>query len=512
MSVTRLDPRLDPPAWDPEVDDQALRTKVRLLTVANIAVSVWYFAWLLRPANAGHPGLYGVLVLAELFNLAQAVGFWWTCAHQRVRGHLPPPPNARVDVFIPVYNEPIAIVEPTVAAAVSLRGAAVRVYLLDDGPNPQMRALAVRYGANYMARLGHAGAKAGNINRALVRTTGEYVAVFDADHVADAGFFEQTLGHFADEQVAFVQTPQYYANGRGGGVASASWAQQALFFGAIARGKDGLGAMFCCGTNVVFRRLAIESVGGFPEESVTEDFQLSIRLHERGWKSVYVSKVLARGLAPEDMASYVRQQQRWACGCLAALPAAVHAALPWQLKLQYVLSSMFFLSGWTLMIYMLLPVIAILSGASPVDVETADQFLMHFGPYWSLALLNVTVAGGGSYTFSAFTLLSVNFWVYVFASLKVALRRPGGFVVTPKAGTDKRQPRAVAPALVAIAVLTGTTVYGVTSHPSPALLNNAAFALLHISVLAVGVWPALQRGRQARTELPTKETVRKTIA
>jgi cellulose synthase (UDP-forming) len=425
---------------------------------------------------------------------------------------MPPPLNAQVDVFIPVYNEHVAVVEPAIAAATSLRGASVRVYLLDDGSSPQMRALADRYAVTYMARPNNAGAKAGNINHALARTNGEYVAVFDCDHVADERFLEQTLGHFADERVAFVQTPQYYANGRDGGVASASWAQQALFFGAIARGKDGLGAMFCCGTNVVLRRAALESVGGFPEESITEDFRLSIRLHERGWRSVYVSTVLARGLGPEDMASYVSQQQRWARGCLSALPAAVRARLPWQLKLQYVLSSMFFLSGWTLVVYMSLPVIAVLTGVLPVDVETTDAFLLHFGPYWSLALLNVAVAGGGSYTFSAFTLLSANFWIHVSALVNVALRCSGGFVVTPKVGSDERQPRVVAPALVTIAVLTGSTIYGMASHRSPVLLSNAAFAFAHISVLAAGVRPALRRGRQARIELPAKETFRETAA
>ena len=98
--------------------------------------------------------------------------------------------------------------------------------------------------------------------------------------------------------------------------------------GPSARGKDGLGAVFCCGTNVLFRREAFESVGGFPTNSLTEDFELSIVLHERGWRSAYVPDVLARGLGPEDTAAYVSQQQRWARGCLSGLPRALRARLP----------------------------------------------------------------------------------------------------------------------------------------------------------------------------------------
>ena len=145
--------------------------------------------------------------------------------------------------------------------------------------------------------------------------------MFDSDHVADPTFLEATLGYMDDPKVAFVQTPQYYANGDSSRIAAASWAQQALFFGAIARGKDGLDAVFCCGTNVLFRREAFESVGGFPTNSLTEDYELSIWLHEKGWKSVYVPDVLSRGLGPEDMASYVSQQQRWARGCLSGSAA-----------------------------------------------------------------------------------------------------------------------------------------------------------------------------------------------
>ena len=233
-----------------------------------------------------------------------------------------------MDVFVPVYKEPVDIVDLTVAAAAGLRGAEVRVWVLDDGNDDEMRDLAARHGVGYIRRDEHTGAKAGNINNALALTNAPFIAVFDSDHVADPTFLEGTLGHMEDPAVAFVQTPQYYANTEGNRIASASWAQQALFFGAIARGKDGLDAVFCCGTNVLFRREAFESVGGFPTNSLTEDFELSIRLHEKGWKSVYVPEVLSRGLGPEDMAAYVSQQQRWARGCLSGLPRAFRAKLP----------------------------------------------------------------------------------------------------------------------------------------------------------------------------------------
>ena len=238
-----------------------------------------------------------------------------------------------------------------------MRGARVHVWLLDDGARDEMRAMASRQGAGYLRRKHRSGAKAGNINHALRRTRSRIVVVLDCDHVPQQRFLQATLGHLAGPDVAFVQTPQCYANAGTGELAAAAWSQQALFFGAIARGKDGHDAMFCCGTNVVFRREALEDVGGFPEGSVTEDFELSIKLHERGWRSAYVPEVLALGLGPEDMASYVGQQHRWARGCLGAMGAVMRARLPLRVRLQYLLSCSYFLTGWTVLAYMTFPVV-----------------------------------------------------------------------------------------------------------------------------------------------------------
>lgn len=506
-SEERADPRLEPPTWRSPREWRAVQYKLRLLIPLNVILAFWYFEWLLRPGRVGNPVLFGLLVAAELFNLTQAAGFWWTCWHGRDRKPIAPwsgpPPD--VDVLIPVYNEPLWVVAPTVEAATELRGANVTVYLLDDAGRPELADLARRCGARYVRRTGSAGAKAGNLNHALGRTSAPFVAVFDCDHVPDARFLEATLGALQDEDVAFVQTPQYYANARSGRLAAAAWSQQALFFGGIARGKDGLDAMFCCGTNVLLRRQALEEAGGFPEDSLTEDFELSVLLHERGWRSVYVNEVLAQGLGPEDMSSYVSQQKRWARGCLSALPVVIKAELPWRLRQQYLLSCMFFLSGWTFALYMALPVIRIFTGSQPLAGATADQFLLHFAPYFATCLAAVAVAGAGAYTFDAFALLIANFSVQVFSTLSVIARRRGRFVVTAKRGVDDPQPAAVFPALLVMCVLLSAMGYALDRSLTAGTLNNVAFAILHFSVLAIGAWPAIVGRRRTLLSEPARD-------
>jgi len=495
--IEAVDWRIEAPAqdWDARDGLDRRRRVLRLLLVANVVLAVRYAWWLLDPDRPAQLGLYLLLIAAEGFNLLQGMGFWWTMAHLRPRDRRPVPAggiDAAVDVFIPTYDEPVGIVEPTVAAAVAMRGD-VRVTLLDDGGRPEMETMARRLGADYLARPGSEGAKAGNINWALARTDAPFVAILDCDHVPDPSFVEVCLAQF-EQDVAFVQTPQYYANWRRGGVTEASWSQQALFFGTIAVGRDDLDAMFCCGTNVVFRREALASVEGFALDSLTEDFELSVRLHERGWTTRYLPDALTAGLGPEDMSSYVSQQLRWARGCLAALPQVLRARLPLRHRLQYLLSGAYWLTGWTLLVYMLFPVVRILTGAQPIDVASPEEFLAHWGPYFVASMATVAVASRGRYSFSAFALMSTSFWIHVVATVLTVTRRKGSFAVTPKEGAGGRQVRPVLVPLAAMLVLVGVAAWGLVHDRSPATVTNASFAFVHVAVLAAGVRFALAPG------------------
>jgi cellulose synthase (UDP-forming) len=472
-----------------------VRTRVRILAALGVPLGVWYYEWLFNPHRAGAPVMYALLVVAEFMNLIQALGFWWTAGNERVRERRAPSKRMTVDVFIPVYHEPAEIVDLTVAAAVGMRGADVRVWLLDDGDEDAIRELATRYGVGYIRRTEHKGAKAGNINHALGKTSAPLIAIFDCDQTPDASFLEATLGYMEDPEIAFVQTAQYYANSEHSRITAAAQKQQEMFYGSICRGKDGLGAMFCCGSNVVLRRTALEGVGGFPTNSLTEDFQLSIHLHELGWKSAYVPEVLASGLGPEDAAAYVSQQLRWARGCLSGIPYVLRAKLPLPVKTQYLLSGIHWLTGWTLLIYLSFPVVRLLGGGQPLGGINAAEFLLHFAPWYALALTTLIIASDGSVSFTSIALSAASFWIHVLASILTVLRRKGSFVVTPKTAAHARQPRAVWPALAAVGILVACCIYGLTRNQSAYTINNVSFAAIHVTLLMTACWPALQKPR-----------------
>jgi cellulose synthase (UDP-forming) len=494
------DLRRRPPVTISAEQWKAVDRRLWVLLPLSMAFSVWYLVWLLLPERVGNPYLFGILITAQLFNFSQAIGFWWTCWPRRRRSPSPeavgPPPD--VDVLIPVYNEPLDVVAPTVAAATALRGAVVHVYLLDDAGRPELEELAEQWGVDYIHRPDNYAAKAGNLNYALRRVGSPFVAIFDCDHVPEPNFLEDTLGWMAEPDVALVQTPQYYSNGHVNPMAAAATAQQDLFFGCIARGKDSLGAMICCGTNFVCRRTALNDAGGFPEHALTEDLGLSIRLHEH-WRTVYVNEVLARGLAPEDMSAYVSQQLRWARGCVAAIGTAIRANLPFKIRMQYLTSSLFFLTGWTTLVYMSLPVIRIFFGVQPFNVSTSQEMLLYFAPYFSISLIAVAAAGAGSYTFDAYCLFVANFWIQIVATIYVLTGTQLDWVVTSKRGLGGREPGSVIPALVMVGILVVTAIYGVANGLTSSIASNVAFALLYATVMLVGIWPALTGSKRDAT-------------
>jgi cellulose synthase (UDP-forming) len=162
------------------------------------------------------------------------------------------------------------------------------------------------------------------------------------------------------------------------------------------------------------------------------------------------------------------------------------------------LSGLYWLSGWTVLVYMAFPLVRILFGVQPLANLTAPMFLLHFAPYFAVALSTAALAGAGAYTFGALALANSTFWLHIVASVLTAFGRKGSFKVTPKQGAGARQPGAVVVPLVAVGVLFGVSAYGLARSRDAATFNNAAFALFHMSVLLTGAWPALRPPRERR--------------
>ncbi|WP_051142686.1 glycosyltransferase [Gryllotalpicola ginsengisoli] len=237
---------------------------VRIVALLTVALGINYVAWRWWASiNWTNWWIAVPLVLAETYSLIDVGLFSLTAWRSGTRRNPPPaPPGLTVDVFIATYNEELDLVMATAEAAKRIRYPH-ETWILDDGARPELAARAeaaqVGYltrGPEWEGRPRHA--KAGNINNALMQTSGEFVLILDADMVPRPEILDRTLGYFDDDRVALVQTPQIFSNVATGDPLGS---QAPLFYGPIQEGKDGWNAAFFCGSNAVLRREALMHLG-----------------------------------------------------------------------------------------------------------------------------------------------------------------------------------------------------------------------------------------------------------
>ncbi|RQD66506.1 MAG: glycosyltransferase [Desulfonatronovibrio sp. MSAO_Bac4] len=440
-----------------------------------------------------------------------------------------------VAIIVSSYREPLEVVEDTLISFYNLTYPNKRIYFLDDtrydlkdwkpgeaeAYRHKIDDLCERIGVNLFRRRWR-GAKAGMINDFLEFLDGKppdgfeftsyvegegkkpgdekYIIVFDADQNPFPDFVETLVSRMeANPRVAFIQTPQYYSNFEYNRVARASGLQQAVFYEYICEGKSMQDAMFCCGTNVIFRREALSDVGGFDESSVTEDFATSLKFHLKGWHSAYLNKVSAFGDGPEDLGGYFKQQFRWSLGTVGLFRTIVGRFLknPRELPVykwwEYMLSGTHYFVGLVMMVLVISPVLFILFNI-PTYFARPEIYFMFYTPYiiltfslfaWSLTQRHYRI----SEVITGVLLQAICFPVYAKASILAVFGYRGTFKTTPKGRSLSLPIYALWPQIgLALLCLTAMIWAGMRAYYEQefilALIVNAFWCFYHFLILS----------------------------
>jgi cellulose synthase (UDP-forming) len=430
-------------------------------------------------------------------------------AHEaRVRA-TPPESLPSVDVFIPTYNEPFEVLEKTIIAALFLDYPNFRVWVLDDGRRPWLKAFCHEKGAGYITRPDNAHAKAGNINHAVAKTDADFFAVFDADFIPQRNFLSRTMGFFADPRVGIVQVPHAFYNHDPLQVNLALRKtlpdDQRLFFESIMPSRDAWDAAFCCGSNSVTRRAALRTVGdALPTRSITEDILLSLTLLRQGYVTRYLCERLAFGLAPESLKAFFVQRQRWARGAVQILYLAEGPLGP---NLAFFKRLLFLPTHWLLHNLMLLmaivtPLVCMWTGLAPLVNVTTNSVLFYLAPMVLAVTGGIRLYAPRHYFPLAAQVLGTFQSMKVLPTALSTLIRPKGhvFKVTPK-GADAQQVSYERGTFWFCSTLMCLTVFGLIINTLPewrildqtALLPMVAFwGTVNIVVLFLACMVSLQ--------------------
>jgi len=224
-----------------------------------------------------------------------------------------------VTVQIPVYNDPVVVECVKSCLNFDYPKEKYEIIVVDDSTDETVQLLdklkKERGGFRIIRRGSRRGFKAGALNEATKVSKGDIIVIFDSDYLLGKGFLRKVVQPFLeDEKIAFVQTRWDYLNPRKNRVSRIATTCYNAFHRCSMPVKEKIGTAIFCGTGGAIRKDVLLASGGWNEDSIGEDIDLTVRILNMGYKQVYLPYVKARGEVPETVKSFVKQQQRWAYG------------------------------------------------------------------------------------------------------------------------------------------------------------------------------------------------------
>lgn len=429
------------------------RLAVLIMMVISSAASLRYLYWRVTQTlgfESWFDAAFGYgLLMAELYALLTLFLSYFQSAWplQRKPAFMPKDISTwpTVDIFIPTYNEPLSVVRQTAVAAKLLDWPAdkLNIYVLDDGRRDELREFCEKTGVGYITRPDNKHAKAGNINAALEKTSGEFVAVFDCDHIPTRSFLQIVMGWFLkDPKLAMLQTPHVFFSPdpmeQNLDVFNRVPNEGQLFYGLTQDSNDLWNATFFCGSCAVIRREHIMQVGGMAVESVTEDALTALKMNSIGLNTAYLALPLAAGLATETLSRHIGQRIRWGRGMAQIMrnhnPLVVKG-LKLSQRICYLSASLHFFYGLPRLVFLTAPLAYLFFGAQVFQAAPLMILAYVFPHILHAQLTNLHIQGRFRHSFWNEVYESVLAW-YLMRPTLATLINPdkATFNVTAKGG------------------------------------------------------------------------------
>lgn len=282
---------------------------------------------------------------------------------------------------------------------------------------------------------------------------------------------------------------------------------QSVFYRFIQPGRNRFNAAFCVGTNVVFRRKAVQDIGGLYTDSKSEDVWTSLMLHERGWRTVYIPLILAVGDAPDTIEAYTKQQLRWATGGFEILLRhnlfSRKSKLSLDQRLQYLVTGSFYLTGISPLLLLLVPPMEIYFDLRPVHLSTTVLTWVLF--YAGFYLMQIVLAfyTMGSFRWETLMLATASFPIYLTALLNVLLDREQAWTATGDRMRAGSAFNVMIPQVLFFAFLFLTSIVAVWRDSGNGMLTLAtAWNVTNTVILGSFVATALREGTRRVTAVP----------
>jgi cellulose synthase (UDP-forming) len=478
------------------------------LSLAAIANVLWH--WFSLEHILAHPIVFSLLTLILLVKLLISQIRWFILPSMK----RPRPMSVRtgwkvgvVTTFVP-GGEALDMLERTVRSLVEL-DYPHETWVLDEGDDEEVKELCRRLGANHFSRKTlpqyktqsgtfQSVSKHGNYNAWLTEIGFErydIVTAFDPDHVPVPSFLRHVLGYFDDPQVGYVQLPQFYYNKKASFIAHGAAEEAYAYYSCSQPAAYALSHPMIIGSHNTHRVVALKEVGGFAPHAA-DDLLITLFYRARGWRGIYVPRMLAQGLAPVNWTDYLTQQLRWAKSVLdikLRYDSRLAGRLPLRERFLRFLHGLSFVEGGiTTFIFLLLLAIMLATDHVPGVVS--------FLTVGNLLLLSGVLLIGEFFRQRFYIdprrergipwraiLLRYAKWPYLFwAFYKVISGDQVAYSLTPKTTTESRHYRLLWPHALVVLIISASWAIGTfTSGAKPPVIHLLAAVVVFVSLALV---------------------------
>jgi len=392
-------------------------------------------------------------------------------AHRRLVETWRPARYPSIDVFLPVCGEQIEVLHNTWTHVQKLARAypgKVVPFVLDDGDSADLRAMAADFGFRYAVRPNRGWfKKAGNMRFGFENSGGDYILILDADFTPRHDLLNEVIPHLETHpELGIVQTPQFFRV-----LDEQTWiergaaAVQEYFYRLVQVSRDRIGGAICVGTCAVYRRAALDRIGGITLIEHSEDIHTGFDLNKLGYELRYLPIALATGVCPDNMGAFFSQQYRWCQGSIGLLTSKKF----WKMKMRPV-SRAAFLSG--LLYYAHTAVFVVVGPLMPILMLAVDPYMFELERMlWVLPTVIFSTVifprwHRVPYRLEAWSVAVLYSWTHLFTFWDVIRRREMGWKPTGAGSAKKNKVRRMWIALLGWSLPTALVWVGLAVYQS----------------------------------------------
>ncbi|WP_299156580.1 glycosyltransferase [uncultured Christiangramia sp.] len=465
-----------------------------ILGLVSILNFIFYFA---KPEFRGNTILYILLSISLFYGILKKLYLWYNYSNISLPKTTGTEKDFTVDVLTTYFpGEPYQMIITTLEAIIKINYPH-ETYLCDEADDPYLKQFCESNGIHHVTRLIKKDAKAGNINNALEKVArGEITVILDPDHIPDPDFLDEIIPYFSNPEIGFVQTVQGYYNIKETLVAQGAAEQTFQFYGPMMMTLNAYGSVNAIGANCVFRRSALDSIGGHAA-GLCEDMHTTMKLYAKNWKGIYLPKILAQGLAPSSLTGYYKQQLKWSRGTfdlLFKVYPRLFKYFSYRQKIHFGILPLHYLSGIICLLNFLIPVVSLLFSITPWQGNFIDFGLALLPVVFSSILIRTYIQNWviqrkerGFHLLGG--LLEINtWWIYVLGFIYTLFDKNIPYLPTPKENEFATNYKIILPNTIVAIISIAAVIYGLSINYTPFALVMSGFALFNAAIMIFGIY------------------------